>query len=123
MAVHPPVGYRLPRRTRIRARSDYQLVFSRGFRRSTEHLRAVIHPNRGQWSRIGMAVSRKVGNAVVRNRLKRRLREIFRIHREQSPESRDFIFIPRPGCASLSFDDLRGEVVTLISMQLGERHS
>ncbi|MGE4602958.1 MAG: ribonuclease P protein component [Planctomycetota bacterium] len=123
MAFFPPIGFRLPRRARIRTRSDFQVIFSHGRRCSTEHLRAVIHPNGGEWSRIGMAVSRKVGNAVVRNRLKRRLREIFRIHRDHAPQPRDFIFIPRPGCADLSFEELCSEVVTLISMKLGQHQS
>lgn len=118
MAFPPPVGYRLPPRARIRHRSDFQLIFSRGIRRSTSHLRAVILPRQADWSRIGLAVSRKVGNAVVRNRLKRRLREIFRQYRDRAPEARDFIFIPRPGCSKLSFDELREEVVTLISLEL-----
>lgn len=123
MDFFPPIGFRLPRRSRIRTRSDFQVVFSRGRRCSTQHIRAVIYPNSGEWSRIGMAVSRKVGNAVVRNRLKRRLREIFRIHRDQAPEPTDFVFIPRPGCSDLSFEDLSSEVVTLISTQLDDRRS
>lgn len=119
MSLPPPMGCRLPGRARIRQRSDFQLIFSRGIRRSTTHLRAVILSNQRDWSRIGMAVSRKVGNAVVRNRLKRRLREIFRCHRDQAPETRDFIFIPRPGCADLSFEELREEMVNLISSKSG----
>jgi len=121
MAISGPAGQRLPSRSRIRAKADFQRVFARGKRRRTDHLQAVILPSGAEWSRIGLAVSRKVGNAVVRNRLKRRLREIFRIHRDQAPEMRDIIFIPRPGCAAISYLDLAAEARQLIGISVQDR--
>ncbi|MDE0960683.1 MAG: ribonuclease P protein component [Planctomycetota bacterium] len=121
MVISPPVGHRLPARSRIRAKADFQKVFAHGKRRRTDHLQAVIHPSGAEWSRIGLAVSRKVGNAVVRNRLKRRLREIFRLHRELAPEMRDIIFIPRPGCSSISYDVLAEEARWLIGISVQDR--
>jgi ribonuclease P protein component len=46
-------------------------------------------------SRIGLSVSRKVGNAVVRNRCRRLLREAFRLEREALPDGVDLVVIPR----------------------------
>ncbi|MDG2083573.1 MAG: ribonuclease P protein component [Planctomycetota bacterium] len=114
--------HRLPRSCRICRRRDFQVVFDHGIRFSTPHLRAVVHEADREASRIGLAVSRKVGNAVVRNRLKRRLREIFRTERECAPELRDVVFIPRPGCADLSFSDLRSEVVDLLSRRIHRKN-
>lgn len=73
-----PAGERLPRRETLRRSSDYQACYRQGRRRhgalATLHLR----PNGLDASRLGLTASRKVGGAVVRNRLKRWTREIYR---------------------------------------------
>jgi ribonuclease P protein component len=51
-----------------------------------------------------------VGNAVVRNRVKRRLREFVRLHRRDLPPGRDFVVIAKPGAAELSYADLVTEL-------------
>lgn len=73
----------LPRERRIRSRSDYQRIQEQGSRLQTRHF-VVILANRPPGAepsgpaRLGMVVSRKVGNAVVRNRVKRLVRAAFR---------------------------------------------
>lgn len=63
--------------------------------------------------RLGVTVSRRVGNAVVRNRLKRMVREYFRYHRELLPETIDLNVIARKGASSQSHRPLRDSLETL----------
>lgn len=81
---------------RVRKRNDFRRVYE--FRCSVADSNMVVYacPNGFAQSRIGLSVSRKVGNAVVRNRWKRRLREAFRRNRETLPGGLDFVFLPRP---------------------------
>jgi len=58
-----------------------------------------------------MSVSKKVGGAVQRNRVKRLLREFFRLNKEQLPESSDILFIARTGSAQLRYATLSEELL------------
>uniref|UniRef100_A0A7C4MTX9 Ribonuclease P protein component n=1 Tax=Desulfatirhabdium butyrativorans TaxID=340467 RepID=A0A7C4MTX9_9BACT len=68
---------------RLRKKSEYQLVYERGKRVHNEVFTVHYMSNTCTRSRLGMSVSRKVGGAVVRNRIKRIAREVFRLHRER----------------------------------------
>ena len=58
-----------------------------------------------------MAVSRKVGGAVKRNRLKRLLREFFRLNKDQLPERHDIVFIAKPEAIHLDYFTLTREML------------
>ena len=66
-----------PRR-RLRTAADFDTVFKRGTRLSGRLFLLVVAPNRARVDRLGLAVSRRVGGSVARNRAKRLLRESFR---------------------------------------------
>jgi len=71
-------------------------------------------PNTFQWSRLGLTVSKKIGNAVQRNLVKRRLREYFRLHKAHLPRSRDIVFTAKPGAPKLSYTALTRELDTVL---------
>lgn len=75
-------------------------------------MHVVAAANDRDHARLGLAVSRRVGNAVVRNRVKRRLREIFRRNRGALPVA-DLVVIPFASAAQLDFAVLRAEVLDL----------
>jgi len=66
-----------------------------------------VLPNGLPYCRLGLAVSRKVGNAVVRNKIKRRLREIFRKQLKDRPLQYDFVVVARSASAEAEFADLQ----------------
>jgi ribonuclease P protein component len=90
----------LCREQRIRRHADYQRIQSQGQRLQTRHFVFVL-ANRPegvlpeQGPRLGIVVSRKVGNAVVRNRVKRLIREAFRVTRHQFGDRVDLVVIAR----------------------------
>jgi len=69
---------RFPKHARLRKRSDFLRVQRNGRRHHTDHFVVLSVLNTGPTSRIGITVSTRVGNAVVRNRVKRMVREILR---------------------------------------------
>jgi len=60
-------------------------------------------------SRLGLSVSKKVGSAVDRNKVRRRLREIFRFSATELPDELDFVISARPAATEASFEELNEE--------------
>lgn len=70
---------------------------------------------------MGFSVSRKVGNSVVRNRLKRRLREIVRIGAEKIPAGYDWVLVLRPPAAKLCYRELEKTFFQLLASMNPEK--
>ncbi|SDF63395.1 ribonuclease P protein component [Desulfovibrio legallii] len=96
----------LPRQLRIRRRAEYTACYERGRRFHTEHFLVFVlsgaQPEAS--ARTGMAVSRKVGKAVTRNRVKRLLREFFRLHREELPVGVHIVAVAKKHAGQVALD-------------------
>ena len=66
-------------------------------------------PNTIGKSRLGLSVSKKVGTAVERNKVRRRLREVFHSSAEGLPGDLDFVISARPAAAEANFEELNEE--------------
>jgi len=85
-----------PRRARLSGRKAFEHVHRARTRHEAGPLLVYGAPNGQSISRIGFAVKRKVGHAVKRNRIKRRIREAFRLHRHEWPIGYDWMVVVRP---------------------------
>lgn len=74
----------------------------------------VAAPNELGHIRLGLAVSKRVGSAVVRNRVRRRIRELVRLRQHDLKPGFDMLFIARPPSASASWSELCGAVDGLL---------
>ena len=79
----------------LKREGDFRLTFDRKRSVSDERLIIYARENGLEHNRLGMSVSRKVGPAVVRNRLRRLYREAFRLTKAELPTGMDLILIPR----------------------------
>ena len=82
---------RFPRSCRLTSRRQFLEVYKRGRRASTASLTLFGIPNSVGFSRVGLTVSRKIGGAVVRSRIKRLLREVFRLHHQELEPPMDLV--------------------------------
>jgi ribonuclease P protein component len=99
---------------RLRRRKDFQLALRQGSRRQTKNFTIILRPNALQFSRLGVSVSKKVGNAVKRNRVKRCLREFFRLHKHKLPPSHDFVIMASKEAATLAYHEVREELAAVL---------
>jgi ribonuclease P protein component len=83
-------------RGRLTRSAEFDAVYRRGTSAASRHLVVYSFPSERDDARVGIAVSRKVGNAVVRNRLKRQLREAFDAL-APAPLGCDVVLVARPG--------------------------
>jgi ribonuclease P protein component len=94
-----PWGQRLPGAHRVRKRREFKEIQEKGGRYPSGAVVVMLLPNVLGHRRLGVTVSSKVGNAVVRARVKRWLREVFRKERGLLPESVDAVVIARSSAA------------------------
>jgi ribonuclease P protein component len=115
-AASPAASCRLPRAARLLRRADFTRCYQSGSRRSGASV--VLHwvPGGGAGPRLGITVGRKVGGSVVRHRLKRWVREVYRQWPGRAAlPARDLVFHLRPGAASADYAVFRGEIERLLA--------
>jgi len=106
---------------RIRKKTDFTTIYAKGVRFHTQHFTVITHWNSLGTRRLGLTVNRKVGTAVQRNRIKRLLREFFRLNKERLPNSEDIIIIARPSVTSLTYEDILLELDSLLTIRTDAR--
>jgi ribonuclease P protein component len=98
---------------RVSSRSEVSRVFDEGKRAGDRRITLLAAPNEKKVARFAVAVSKRHGNAVTRNRLKRLCREAFRLTRPEVPAGYDYVILPRVG-KRLSVTDIQASIRALV---------
>jgi len=105
-------NFTLKKKERITKKSEFLKIGQNGVRYKTQNFLIIIFSRKNsELRRLGISVSKKVGGAVKRNRVKRLLREFFRLNKGQLPAACDFLFVAKPGAAQLNFSALSQELM------------
>jgi ribonuclease P protein component len=111
---------KFPKQIRITRRSDFQKVYKNGRRARGSHFVVFFDQNQLAYSRFGMTVSKKLGSAVRRNRIRRIFREALRFHQREAMSGYDFVFNPHPSAANLKCQALAEDVAQVLSHLKGK---
>ena len=110
----------MERRYRLQKNRAFQYVYRKGHSVACRDLVMLFAP--GKALKVGFSVSKKVGKAVTRNKVKRRLRECFRPHLGDVKTGL-YVIVARPTAAEAAFDTLKKDVQYLLKKQNAFTHT
>ena len=99
-------------REHIRRRTDFETIYESGVKVSGRLMTVFVRNTDADHARLGIAATRKIGGAVIRNRAKRRTRELFRNHKPAA--ALDIVVVPRREFLDASYSSLEREFDTLL---------
>ena len=95
--------------------SDFRKVYKHGKSFANRYLVMYILENKSDSSRIGISVSKKVGNAITRNKIRRRIKEAYRLNIDENVKNGyDIIFIARVSCNEAEYKDIDKDINHLV---------
>lgn len=100
--------------TGLKKNADFQKVYQNGKSAANSLLVLYVYKREDEKNRIGISVSKKVGNSVVRHRLKRLIKESYRLNEIKFDGGLDMIFIARPGAREAGFSETERAVLHLM---------
>jgi len=108
--------YAFPKTARLRVRREFLAIQKTGKRRQSRHFVVITSPAWQHRPRLGITASRRFGNAVIRNRMKRMLREFFRVRQARISPVRDILVIPKSAAKELSFAQIVKELEKVLPL-------
>ena len=97
--------------TSLKLNSDFRRVYARGRHAVSARVVVYCRKNRRDQNRAGFTVSKKLGNAVTRNRVRRRLREIVRLNAGRTKQGYDLILVARTRAVDSDYRKLEADVL------------
>ena len=104
------------KRYRLRNNREFKKVYDGGKNFWNRNLILYRKRNKLQETRLGITITKKFGNAVTRNRVKRRLKEIYRMNLYRVRDGYDIIIIPKKNVIDLSYEDLKSALEHILKI-------
>ncbi len=103
-------SFRFTRKERITSPEDFRRVMKLGKRLSSKSVVLFFRKNENPFHRLGIVVKKEIGQATYRNRIKRYLREFFRLHKNQIKGSFDMVILVKKGCTVDHYREVEEEL-------------
>jgi len=106
----------MEKRYRLRKNIEFKRIYKYGKNYWNRNLVLYIRENGSEETRVGFTITKKIGNAVVRNKIKRRMKGIYKSNFHNIKGGYDLIFIPKRNVVELSFHELESAMVHILSI-------
>ena len=103
----------------LKKNRDFDAVYQAGISKANRDFVMYIKNNDKKMNRLGISVSKKVGNSVVRHHLARLIREAYRLHEEDFHIGWDLVVVVRQGGARISFHETEQSLMKLADLHHG----
>ena len=100
----------------LKKNDDFRLVYSKGRSKANRFFIIYILKSGNDYNRIGVSVSKKVGNSVERHKIKRLVKESYRLHEKMFNSGLDIVVIARSGAADLNYKDVESALLHLMKL-------
>lgn len=97
----------------LKKNSDFQSVYKSGKSYANKYFIMYVSKNQLESNRLGISVSKKVGNSVVRHRVKRLVKESYRLHEKVFNSGLDIVVLARASAADIRYDDVWSAILHL----------
>lgn len=97
----------------LKKNRDFQQVYKRGTSKANRYLVMYVLPNQHMMNRLGISVSKKVGNSVVRHRLTRLIRESYRLNEAEFENGLDIVVVARPQAKDRTYHEIESALMHL----------
>ncbi len=95
----------------LKKNKDFQIVYRKGQSYANKYLVMYIYQNQSERNRLGISVSKKVGNSVVRHRLTRLIRESYRLQEDKFQNGLDIVIIARAGAKGRTYKEIESALL------------
>ncbi len=114
--------FSFPKTKRLVKNKQFKAVLERNIRVSNDLLVLYMAENQLKYPRLGISIGKSCGNAVIRNRFKRLLREVFRLNQEQIPKCYDYLLMISPkALENYKLSDIDFQVLKKSFLELADR--
>lgn len=114
----------IEKKYRLKKIKEFNYMFRNGKRHNLPSLTLITTKSYLPYSRFGISISGKIGNAVVRNKIKRRLRYAINEFLKEHPQfdNKNYIFVARTGIEKMSYQQIKQNVYSLFKRSKNENH-
>lgn len=101
---------------RLRSNMEFRKVYSGGKNYWNRNLVLYVKKNNIGNTRVGYSITKKIGNSVIRNKIRRRMKEIYRLNFKCIKSNYDLIFIPKKNVVDISYKELESAMLHILKL-------